>query len=612
MNKKKKYGILSRKGIILFIFSIIPFSFIYAVPEDKMTAILLEAKQLIKNEYEENDKTRLIIHSLDSLLKVPTLSEINFRRIINQTGEVFRQEGKLIPAVELYLNAVSYYQQIEKPSKEQIRSLVFFYIPLGASHEELGMWNRALDFYLEALNLTEEYDFERQKAMIYNNIGAIYYNQDELEKAEDYFLKAIEINIKFGVKNELFNNYNNLGGIHIQHKDYNRALESSLLAVQQLNDKKDAYLYYSMQHNIANIYLLKKDPNVALSYLLNAKEHQSQYGFNSELVQTYLSLSRAFEMIGMKDSAQMYIEKSLEQVQLIHNKHTESKVRQEMAAYYERNSNLERAYNALKTVIRINDSISRIDNQQIMNDLERMYLSEKKIRENELQIKNITLQKLASDRLWIISASVAILLVIVVLCLINYSKNKEKERKNEELLLQQQNALHEKEKELQKQKEQELTSTIDQKNRELTSHTLHIVKNNEFISDTKDELKQLLLELNPKDRRSREHIRDLINKLNQQNSSDKWEEFSYYFEKVHPSFYHNLEEYYPDLTLKEKRLCAFLRLGLSSKEIAAITFVEVRSVESARNRLRKKLGINQEDNLTEFLHNNISLNSEKK
>jgi tetratricopeptide (TPR) repeat protein len=612
MNKEKKYGILSLKEIVLFIFSIFPFIFVYALPEDKVAAILLEAKQLIKNEYEENDKTRLIIHSLDSLLQVPSLSEANFRRIINQTGEVFRQEGKLIPAIELYLNAVSYYQQIEKPSKEQIKSLVFFYIPLGASHEELGMRNRALDFYLDALNLAEENDFEQQKAMIYNNIGIIYYNQGELEKAEDYFLKAIEINTKFGVKNELFNNYNNLGGIHIQHKDYNRALESSLRAIQQLNDEKDAYLYYSMQHNIASIYLLKKDPNVALSYLLNAKEHQSQQGFNSELVQTYLSLSHAFEMTGMKDSAQMYIEKSLKLVQLIHNKHTESKVRQEMAAYYERNGNLEKAYNALKTVIRINDSISQIDNQQIMNDMERMYLSEKKIRENELQIKNITLQKLASDRLWLISASVAILLVIVVLCLINYSKNKEKERKNEELLLLQQNALHEKEKELQKQKEQELTSTIDQKNRELTSHTLHIVKNNEFISDTKDELKQLLLELNPKDRRSREHIRELINKLNQQNSSDKWEEFSYYFEKVHPSFYHNLEEYYPALTLKEKRLCAFLRLGLSSKEIAAITFVEVRSVESARNRLRKKLGINQEDNLTEFLHNNISLNSEKK
>jgi DNA-binding CsgD family transcriptional regulator len=227
-----------------------------------------------------------------------------------------------------------------------------------------------------------------------------------------------------------------------------------------------------------------------------------------------------------------------------------------------------------------------------------------------MQIKNITLQKLASDRLWIISASIATLLVIVILYLINYSKNKEKARKNEEMLLQQQKELHEKEIELQRQKERELNYTIDEKNRELTSYTLHMIKSNEFISDTKEELKQLLLELNLKDRQNREHIKQLINKLNQQSSTDKWEEFRYYFEKVHPSFYHNLEKYYPDLTLKEKRLCAFLRLGLSSKEISAITFKEVRSVESARNRLRKKLGMHSENNLIEFLHNHSLLNSQ--
>jgi DNA-binding NarL/FixJ family response regulator len=135
-----------------------------------------------------------------------------------------------------------------------------------------------------------------------------------------------------------------------------------------------------------------------------------------------------------------------------------------------------------------------------------------------------------------------------------------------------------------------------------------MVKNNEFIADLKNELKQLLLALNPKDRQNRELLRQLLNKMSHQNSTDNWEEFSYYFEKVHPAFYHNLERHFPNLTMKEKRLCAFLELGLSSKEMAAITFKEVRSVESARNRLRKKLGISQEDNITEFLHTVISMN----
>jgi tetratricopeptide (TPR) repeat protein len=605
MEKSKKYTVLLTKRFFLFLFFIFPFTSIYSEANNKMVAVLLDSKQLVRNECGENEKTHPILQLLDSLAHVQILSEIDFRKAINQTGGLFKQQEKLIAAVELYLSAVSYYKQIEKPSMEQIKSLVSFYIPLGASHEELGMWNHSLNFYFEALNLAEEYNFEPQTAMIYNNMGAIYYNRGELEKAEYYLLKAVDINKKNGAKKELFNNYNNLGGIYIKHKDYNRALETSLLAIQQLDDEEDAYLYYFMQNNIATIYLLKNDPNLAISYLSNAKEHQIKHEFISDLVRTYASLSRAFEMIGMKDSAQLYIEKSLQQVQFINNKHIESQILQEAVVYYERNGNMKKAYNALKKVSQINDSISRVDSQQKMNDLEKMYFADKKIRENELEIKNITLQKLASDRLWIISASIAILLIIVVLYLINHSKNKEKERKNEELLLQHQTELHEKEKELQKQKELDLNDTIDKKNRELASYTLYVIKNNEFISDIKEELKQLLLELNPKDSRNREHIRQLINKLNQQHSTDNWEEFSYYFEKVHPSFYHNLEERYPDLTPKEKRLCAFLKLGLSSKEISAITFIEVRSVESARNRLRKKLRINPEDSLIEFFQNNI-------
>ncbi len=89
------------------------------------------------------------------------------------------------------------------------------------------------------------------------------------------------------------------------------------------------------------------------------------------------------------------------------------------------------------------------------------------------------------------------------------------------------------------------------------------------------------------------------------NSMNVFNEFKYYFEQVHPSFYKNIEEKCPDLTIKEKRLCAFLRLGLSTKDIASITFTEVRSVESARNRLRKKLDIASDESLIEFLSQNF-------
>ena len=80
-----------------------------------------------------------------------------------------------------------------------------------------------------------------------------------------------------------------------------------------------------------------------------------------------------------------------------------------------------------------------------------------------------------------------------------------------------------------------------------------------------------------------------------------WEEFRLYFQEVHQSFEKNLTTAFPDLSPNDKKICALLKLGLSTKDIASITFRELRSVESARNRLRKKLGVSSEVNITNFL-----------
>ena len=598
----KNHNIIVIRIILLLSFIIFP-RFLYSFTETQKIDFLVNSKQTIQNECEANDKTEYVLFMIDSLANVKRISESNFIGAIGKISEIFRHQGKLIAAIEFYLNLVSQYNQIENISLEQVRSLINFYIPLGASHEEIGMWNRAMEFYLEALSLAEENNFDDLKAMIYNNIGAIYFNRAELDKAEFYMLKAKDINIVFNNKSELFNNYNNLAEINSSRGNYDLALDYALQAIQQLDNEKDAYLYYFMQSNIANIYMFKKDYKLALSYLENAMRNQEKHQFVSDLVQTYLFLSRVYEFTQMKDSAQKYMHKSLQQADILNNKHIESQIQHEAADYYKRSGDFEKAYNYLITASSISDSISIVDSQQKMSDLERVYADEKKMRENELLVKNITIQKLASDRLWIITASFSLLLIIIVLYLIYHSRNKEKERKNEELLLQQQKELHEIEKEIQKQKEQDLNDAIDKQNRELTSYTLHTIKTNEFITDLLDELKKLLLELNPRNLQNKEHIKQIINKLNYQSATDNWDEFKHYFEKVHPLFYNDLERNYPNLTIKEKRLCAFLRLGLSSKEISYITFKEVRSVESARNRLRKKLDINPEDSLTDFICN---------
>ena len=151
------------------------------------------------------------------------------------------------------------------------------------------------------------------------------------------------------------------------------------------------------------------------------------------------------------------------------------------------------------------------------------------------------------------------------------------------------------------QNEQTLKIELDYKNRQLTSYALHIARTNEFITKTTQDLKQILLELKPHEKNRADLIRQTLSDLHQYSAGNDWEEFRLYFEEVHQSFEKNLQATFPDLSPNDKKICALLKLGLSTKDIASITFRELRSVESARNRLRKKMGLSADINIHTFL-----------
>lgn len=82
---------------------------------------------------------------------------------------------------------------------------------------------------------------------------------------------------------------------------------------------------------------------------------------------------------------------------------------------------------------------------------------------------------------------------------------------------------------------------------------------------------------------------------------DDWQKFSQHFDFVYDNYLKRLGRQYPALTTGDKKLCAYLKMDLSSKEIAPIMNMTIRSVEMTRHRLRKKLGLSREDNLSDFL-----------
>ena len=158
----------------------------------------------------------------------------------------------------------------------------------------------------------------------------------------------------------------------------------------------------------------------------------------------------------------------------------------------------------------------------------------------------------------------------------------------------------EKEKELIRLRNEKLQAELSFKSSELASSTMSIIKKNEFLIDVKEMLKKQKEQLGS--RYPDKYYDNLVQKIDDNMSShDEWKVFEANFERAHEQFMKTLQEKYSDLTPSDLRLCAFLRMNLASKEIAPLMGISVRGVENHRYRLRKKLNLDADSNLTEFI-----------
>ena len=149
---------------------------------------------------------------------------------------------------------------------------------------------------------------------------------------------------------------------------------------------------------------------------------------------------------------------------------------------------------------------------------------------------------------------------------------------------------------------EKLGDEINFKNSEVASSAMHLVKKGELLSKIKSELTQVIKGLeNPQ---AAVELKKMIKTLSEDDNLDKeWEKFSKHFDKVHSDFLIELKEKHPAITPNELKLCAYLRMNLSTKEIAQLMNISVRGVEISRYRLRKKLQIPTETSLFDHLIN---------
>ena len=153
---------------------------------------------------------------------------------------------------------------------------------------------------------------------------------------------------------------------------------------------------------------------------------------------------------------------------------------------------------------------------------------------------------------------------------------------------------------------EQLDTELKHKQSQLSDSTMNLMRKNDMLQQIDEEMATLSESMrrgDPKARLARQ-IQDIRKSIQtNMNDDDNWEKFEENFNMVYDDFMKTLTARFPDLKTNDRKLCAYLRMGLSSKEMASLLNTPVRSIETARYRLRKKLNLDGGENLTEFIRN---------
>ncbi len=275
---------------------------------------------------------------------------------------------------------------------------------------------------------------------------------------------------------------------------------------------------------------------------------------------------------------------------------------EELSVLFEKWDKTKEALFYYKKYEALNSNIFNAEKHKQLADFEIKYQTREKEIENEL-LKDEN--KLKQNRLVFLTIAIISLLIIIILLyygirLKTKSIQQQKIVTNLKLRVKEEEKQHLEdkvfaEKHINKLQQEQYKADIDYKNQLLANSTLDLIRKNEFLIELKAKIKG-------SDNNDESANKELIMVINQNIDLDQnWKKFSLDFEQIHPGFFDFLNSKFPDLSLTYIQLCAYLRINLSTKEIAQLQHLSESAINKNRQRLRKKLGLEAEADLSCFL-----------
>lgn len=512
-------------------------------------------------------------------------------------GRSLLWHGRVFYYKDEYILSERYYDWSKQvlEGTDDIESLAFLSFAKAVNSRITGAFINALELYEKAIELFKQNGNLKMMSSCYSGIGIILLERKELRKALGYFQETLEIKESIADLPGMSNVFTLIG---LCYEEIG-ALDTSLIFHNKaLKIRTELKIYRSIassEYNRGGVFIKMGKYKEAEESLQTAFDGFSAFNEKTGVIISKLRLANAQNKLGKPIGIQNALD-ALEMAKKISNPNLISHTYKILAEIYAFNANYEQSYKCLVKHDNLNDSLFNTEKEKMLVEFEARFQSEKKDGEIQL-LKSKTKIQQQNNLLLIIFIIVFALITILLIFLFRL---KSTAFNRQQMLRAKEKVIHQQKQKITENETQILQENLETKNRELASKALEMMRYNDAISSIIEKLENLNNNFG-KNAEVEGPIKDIIHDLENHTKQNIWTEFDKIFKNIHSDFYSRLLQICPELSATEIKTAALLKLNLTTKEIAAISFKSEGGVKTTRYRLRKKLNLSSDEKLIPYL-----------
>ena len=462
---------------------------------------------------------------------------------------------------------------------------------LGTDLMSLGEYAEAFPLQFEALEKFKQLKLNRFTARTLISLGNICYYIDLLNLANSYYFEALEY-----ITPDYHEYYATKTSIFLI-APFEVSVDSMLLLVEIVKQKHFEELLPLLYLNIGSCFI-DENPEKAFPYFMkmysldfdNSKWRAVLHAYMGSY---YLAKKNNIKALQYFQNAQKVMEEN-------HDFYNLSLVYHEISSIYEQQKEYTKALffsrKSQEVTLRLRSNLTAIETYQ------KYIHAFLKISKDELIIAEQTIKLKHKQSIIITIVAVFALLVILLLLFLTHQQKLRKASENRELKakLEHEKRVQQYEKRQRKLEKEKQEAIIDAKTREITSYSMLVSNKNQMLKQIRELIMQIFDNKNNSIRNAQKIDEIIQNNLT---IDEEWENFKMHFDKVHPHFFEKLKQHCDYLTEENLKMCAYIKMRMTTKQIAQLLQVVPNSIITSRYRLKKKLQLADYEELDYFIGN---------